>query len=100
MVHHAQQHAQPYQRTGTDNLPVLNQVEQPGHGGQAPQGNQAACGNPAAQVHAPQVHSYEGLNTPRVWRTNHTHAAAKVDALASNGMGEIEIPAFLRKKAD
>ena len=29
-----------------------------------------------------------------------THAAAKVDALASNGMDEIEIPAFLRKQAD
>ena len=29
-----------------------------------------------------------------------THAAAKVDALVSNGMDEIEIPAFLRKQAD
>ena len=73
-------------RTGTDNLPVLNQVAQPGHAtaGQAPQ----------------QQHSYEGLTTPSVWRTNRTHAAAKVDALASNGMDEIEIPAFLRKQAD
>ena len=53
-----------------------------------------------AQVHAPQAHSYEGLNTPSVWRTNRTHAAAKVDALASNGMYEIEIPAFLRRQAD
>ena len=47
-----------------------------------------------------QAHSYEGLNTPSVWPTNRTHAAAKVDALASNGMDEIEIPAFLRKQAD
>ena len=103
VVHHAQPHAQPQQRTGTDNLPVLNQVAQPGHAGhpaQAPQGPQAAYGNPGAQVHAPQAHSYEGLNTPSVWRTNRTHAAAKVDALASNGMDEIEIPAFLRKQAD
>ena len=45
-------------------------------------------------------HSYEGLNTPSVWRTNRAHATAKVDALASNGMDEIEIPAFLRKQAD
>ncbi|MDP3615800.1 MAG: cell division protein FtsZ, partial [Rubrivivax sp.] len=51
------------------------------------------------QVQQPQ-HTYEGLNTPSVWRTNRTHAAAKVDALASNGMDEIEIPAFLRKQAD
>jgi cell division protein FtsZ len=34
-----------------------------------------------------------------VWRNGRT-AAAKVDALASNGMDEIEIPAFLRKQAD
>ena len=96
------QHA-PHQqqlRTGTDNLPVLNQVAQPGHGGNGGHGTQASHGGHGAQVHAPQAHSYEGLNTPSVWRTNRTHAAAKVDALASNGMDEIEIPAFLRKQAD
>ena len=63
--------------TGTDNLPVLNQqVQMP-----------------------PQTHDYSGLTTPSVWRNGRT-AAAKVDALASNGMDEIEIPAFLRKQAD
>jgi len=67
----------PVQRTGTDNLPVLNQqVQMP-----------------------PQTHDYSGLTTPSVWRNGRT-AAAKVDALASNGMDEIEIPAFLRKQAD
>ena len=73
-------------RTGTDNLPVLNQVAQPGHAtvGQSPQAR----------------HSYEGLTTPSVWRANRTHAAANVDALVSNGMDEIEIPAFLRKQSD
>jgi cell division protein FtsZ len=45
-------------------------------------------------------HNYEGMNTPSVWRSARSHAAAKVDALASNGMDEIEIPAFLRKQAD
>ena len=44
-------------------------------------------------------HDYSGLTTPSVWRNGRT-AAAKVDALASNGMDEIEIPAFLRKQAD
>jgi cell division protein FtsZ len=29
-----------------------------------------------------------------------TSAAAKVDALSSGGMGDFEIPAFLRKQAD
>ena len=67
----------PVQRTGTDNLPILNQqVTMP-----------------------PQTHDYSGLTTPSVWRNGRT-AAAKVDALASNGMDEIEIPAFLRKQAD
>ena len=101
VVHHAPHQQQ--LRTGTNNLPVLSQVAQPGHAGPAPQGTQAThagMGGMGAQVHAPQAHSYEGLNTPSVWRTNRTHAAAKVDALASNGMDEIEIPAFLRKQAD
>jgi hypothetical protein len=49
---------------------------------------------------APPAHDYTGLNTPSVWRSARSQAAAKVDALASNGMDEIEIPAFLRKQAD
>jgi cell division protein FtsZ len=43
---------------------------------------------------------YGRLNTPSVWRTNRTQAAAKVDGMASAGMDDIEIPAFLRKQAD
>jgi len=73
---------QPMLRTGTDNLPILNQVAQ-----QTP-------GQPPAGT------DYAGLNTPSVWRSARSQAAAKVDALASNGMDEIEIPAFLRKQAD
>ncbi len=80
-----QQPAHPVLRTGTDNLPILNNVAQPG---------------PAMQAQPPQQHSYEGLSTPSVWRSARSQAAAKVDALASNGMDEIEIPAFLRKQAD
>ena len=70
-------------RTGTDNLPILNTVAQPG------------------QANAPQQpHSYEGLNTPSVWRSARSQAVAKVEAFTSSGMDEIEIPAFLRKQAD
>jgi len=47
----------------------------------------------------PQRHSHEGLNIPSIWRSARSQAAAKVDALASNGMAEIKIPAFLRKQA-
>jgi cell division protein FtsZ len=71
---------QPALRTGTDNLPILTQ--------------------PAAVGGAPATHDYAGLQTPSVWRSPRSQAAAKVDALASNGMDEIEIPAFLRKQAD
>ncbi len=53
---------------------------------------------PAAATAATQ--HPDTLNTPSMWRTHPTHAAAQVDALVSNGMDEIEIPAFLRKQAD
>jgi cell division protein FtsZ len=76
-------HSQPLQRTGTDNIPVLNQpLHAPTHG------------------HGGSHHDYTGMQVPSVWRSGRTQAAAKVDALASNGMDEIEIPAFLRKQAD
>ena len=74
-------------RTGTDNLPVLNQaVNMPGQG---------------ATTHAPAMggNDFAGMSVPSVWRHGRT-AAAKVEALSSNGMDEIEIPAFLRKQAD
>jgi cell division protein FtsZ len=80
----------PALRTGTDNIPVLDQVATPGQGAQP--------GQPVTPA-APPVHDYSGMNTPSVWRSGRT-AAAKVEALASNGMDEIEIPAFLRKQAD
>ncbi|WP_088285025.1 cell division protein FtsZ [Ideonella sp. A 288] len=76
----------PALRTGTDNLPILNNV--------APQPmNVGHTGGPVQ-------HDYSGLSTPSVWRSARTQAAAKVEALSSNGMDEIEIPAFLRKQAD
>jgi cell division protein FtsZ len=67
-------------RTGTDNVPVLGQPLQT-----------------AAPAGQPQ--DYSSLSTPSVWRTARS-AAAKVEALSSNGMDEIEIPAFLRRQAD
>jgi hypothetical protein len=42
---------------------------------------------------------YGRLNTPSVWRTNRTQSASRVDGMASTGMDDIEIPAFLRKQA-
>src|SRR3989344_2450176 len=77
---------QVFARTGTDNIPVLTQ----------PVGHAALHGGPAMG----HSNDFSGMNTPSVWRSGRTQAAAKVDALASNGMDEIEIPAFLRKQAD
>ena len=81
-------------RTGTDNLPIHQNHGMSNQGHTQPQ---SGLGNGTS---APPQHSYEGLNTPSVWRSARSQAAAKVDALASNGMDEIEIPAFLRKQAD
>jgi hypothetical protein len=35
-----------------------------------------------------------------IWHSVRSQAAAKMDALASNGIDEIEVPAFLGKLAD
>ena len=81
---------QPQLRTGTDNMPVLTQpVVMPG--------SAAAQGAPAAATMS--TTDFGGMSVPSVWRHGRT-AAAKVEALSSNGMDEIEIPAFLRKQAD
>lgn len=75
-------------RTGTDNMPFA-----------VPTMGQAVGGPGAA---APR--GFDETIVPRVWNTrgggDRTHAAARVDALASGGMDEIEIPAFLRRQAD
>ena len=87
----ARRHTAPLQvlRTGTDNVPfnvpTLSSVA--GMGG-------SLQGGSVGQT------DYGNMAVPSVWRTNRTQAAAKVDALASGGMDDFEIPAFLRKQAD
>ena len=87
-------------RTGTDNMPIhvptLN----------SPLSSVASSGSVSGGMASSTLggHSqpdYAGMATPSVWRTrDRTQAAAKVDALASGGMDDFEIPAFLRKQAD
>ena len=87
-------------RTGTDNVPfhvpTLN----------SPLSSVASSGSVTNNMVSSSIggHSqpdYAGMATPSVWRTrDRTQAAAKVDALASGGMDDFEIPAFLRKQAD
>ena len=80
-------------RTGTDNVPfhvpTITALASP-----AGAGHSLGGGSAAAQP------DYGSMTTPSVWRHNRTQAAAKVDALSTGGMEDIEIPAFLRKQAD
>jgi cell division protein FtsZ len=77
-------------RNGTDGMamPVLTQA--------------VAMAAPAAQANVGLgLGDFANANVPSVWRHGRSgSAAAKVEALSSNGMDEIEIPAFLRKQAD
>jgi cell division protein FtsZ len=84
-------HAPPLQvlRTGTDNVPF-----------NVPTLNTTANAAGTPQTMGSAQPDYGNMSVPSVWRTNRTQAAAKVDALASGGMDDFEIPAFLRKQAD
>ncbi|MSQ56553.1 MAG: cell division protein FtsZ [Limnohabitans sp.] len=94
----------PVIRTGTDNVPIPQhmpmQITSGGEGStiQASSASQSAA--PATQTATPRNTNYETSSVPSVWRTNRTHASAKVDAMSSGGMDDYEIPAFLRKQAD
>ncbi len=96
-------HAMPAQvhpqqmRTGTDNLPYPG-AHVPHHHHQHPSQHHPAA--PAGGVPPPAAPVHHEPHVPSVWRTGRMQAAAKVEALSSNGMEEIEIPAFLRKQAD
>jgi len=87
-------------------LTVVQQPQQalPAQGFGLRNGTTGDVSAPGAQAQPGMVgnpQDYSGLSTPSVWRTARSQtAAAKVEALSSNGMDEIEIPAFLRKQAD
>ena len=83
-------------RTGTDNVPF-----------QVPAFNAAGAGASSGALPSNASPSglaqmdYHTMTTPSVWRTrDRTQAAAMVDAMASGGKDDIDIPAFLRRQAD
>ena len=88
-------------KTGTDGVgaPMVSQNASPAGVLAAAAGGLAGLANGLGGGSSSQP-NYEGMSVPSVWRTNRTQAAAKVDALASGGMDDYEIPAFLRKQAD
>jgi len=76
--------------TGTDGLPIFNNGLNKNN-----VTNTVVGGN----------NDWTNIDTPAVQRgwgphPDRTSAAAKVDALSSGGMGDFEIPAFLRRQAD
>ncbi|MDD2711926.1 MAG: cell division protein FtsZ, partial [Simplicispira sp.] len=80
-------------RTGTDN--VAYQVPL----GTPHMGSTGSMGTATGATTAGQA-DYGNMTVPSVWRTNRAQATARVDALSSGGMDDLEIPAFLRKQAD
>ncbi|WP_027994289.1 cell division protein FtsZ [Simplicispira psychrophila] len=77
-------------RTGTDNVPY----QMPSSSAVMGSVSTTSGGNSGAQA------DYGNMTVPSVWRTNRAQATARVDALSSGGMDDLEIPAFLRKQAD
>lgn len=96
----------------TDGMPALHKVQPmlaagwggTGHVEQAPTILYSRRAAPSLKVmrSGTDNNSFDAGNmaVPSVWRTNRTAAAAKFDALASGGMDDFEIPAFLRKQTD
>ena len=80
-------------RTGTDNVPFNMPMAGMHLGSAGTVGGNVGMGVGSSA-------DYGNLAVPSVWRTNRTQAAARVDALSSGGMDDLEIPAFLRKQAD
>ncbi len=84
-------------RTGTDNVPF----HVPGMNGSGNSAVSSGTMGGAIGSSGSAQPDYGSMATPSVWRTrDRRQAAAKVDALASGGMDDFEIPAFLRKQAD
>lgn len=94
----------------TDGMPALHQVRPmlaAGWGGtstvvlDASQIQYSRRQNTAPAVFRMASHSVAfdagNLAMPSAWRSSRSSSAAKVDALASGGMDDFEIPAFLRK---
>lgn len=79
-------------RTGTDNVAYQMPSSVPTMA--------SVGGNGGGSVSSAPHADYGNMTVPSVWRTNRAQATARVDALSSGGMDDLEIPAFLRKQAD
>jgi len=79
-------------RTGTDDIAYTPQSVNSPVSGLGVQ-NAVPMGNAFAN-------DFADKKTPSVWRTGRNAASARVDAMSSSGMEDLEIPAFLRKQAD
>jgi len=83
-------------------LPSLQQIEHmqaAGHSGFGSVASPRVLYRMNRSTDIQQSMSYDSLAAPSVWRTSRTRSS-KVDSLASGGMDDYEIPAFLRKQPD
>ncbi|TSA12164.1 MAG: VWA domain-containing protein [Comamonadaceae bacterium] len=87
-------------------LPTLEQIEQmqaAGWGGLGTVRESRVQYSMAAPSFSQKgaVPDYVSMSTPSVWRTrDRAQAAARVDALASSGADDFEVPVFMRKQED
>jgi cell division protein FtsZ len=100
------QHRPPMEmlRTGTDGNWATNVEVHPGGQSRSETSALASTSMAVGGLHVDfnRPDSFRALETPSVFRAhpNRTMAAARVDALSSSGMDDLDIPAFLRKQAD
>jgi len=87
--------------TGLSRLGAVKRPEFVVHQGTGTHGIPVQAGTaPASGAKDINVPAYLRNGGADVWTTNRTMASAKVGALSSGGMDDLEIPAFLRRQAD
>jgi hypothetical protein len=84
---------------GSPSLQQIEQMQAAGHSGFGSVAAPSVLFRTNRSTNNQQSVSYDSLAVPSVWRTNRTRSS-KVDSLASGGMDDFEIPAFLRKQSD
>ena len=87
-------------RTGTDNLPLMTNVQAAQGATSAAGVSMSASGAATHTVSAAPAVDYHSYDTPAVFRSSRESANARVSALEESGMDRYDIPAFLRRQAD
>ena len=87
-------------RTGTDNMPLMTNVQAAQGATNATGVSMSASGASTHSVSAAPAVDYHSYDTPAVFRSSRESANARVSALEESGMDRYDIPAYLRRQAD